>query len=157
MSRRTDRAEGPVLDLDHYVPFFLTAISNKWSRSSSRIYLRDFGVGVIDWRVMSMLAVEPDITAQRVCQVIGLDKGAVSRSLQALERQGLIAGNAERRRKVALTLAGRALHDRIIQVALARERRLLADLTPAEIDVLTGLLRRIYARVPDLGESDPAD
>lgn len=159
MSRRNDRApaDRPVLDLDRYVPFFLTAISNKWSRSASRLYLREFGVGIIDWRVMSMLAVEPDITANRVSQVIGMDKAAVSRSLHALEGRGLVTGDAERRRRVRLTPEGRAVHDRIIQVALDRERRLLADLSEPEVELLIGLLRRLHARMPALAGYDPDD
>ncbi|TWI49263.1 hypothetical protein IQ22_04065 [Pseudomonas duriflava] len=38
-----------------------------------------------------------------------------------------------RRYTVSLTLQGRALHDRIFQLAMERERRLLKDLTPADV------------------------
>ena len=74
-----------VLDLDNYIPFLLSAIGNKWSRSSSGLYLKEFGVGVTEWRIIAMLAIEPRITAYRICQVIGLDKAATSRALKAME------------------------------------------------------------------------
>lgn len=138
----------PVLDLARYVPALLTFVSNKLSRSGSALYRRHFGVGIIEWRVLTMLALEPSIPASRVCQVIGLDKGPVSRSLAGLERQGLVTIRADaadtRRRLATLTPAGRALHDRIIVVALERERRLLSCLTAKQQDSLIELLNLLH-------------
>lgn len=74
-----------ILDLERYVPALLTFVSNKLAKGASATYLRMFDVGVTEWRVISMLAVEPNITANRICQVIGFDKALVSRSLQFLK------------------------------------------------------------------------
>jgi DNA-binding MarR family transcriptional regulator len=138
----------PVLDLTSYVPALLTFVSNKLSRSGSALYRRHFGVGIIEWRILAMLAVEPAIPATRVCQVIGLDKGPVSRSLAFMERRGLVTIRADeadtRRRLATLTPAGRALHDRIIVVALERERRLLSCLTPEQRAALVELLNLLH-------------
>ena len=148
-----------VLDLGAYVPYFLTAISNTWSRSSSRLYLEEFGVGVTEWRVISQLAIEPGIAAQRICEIIGLDKGAVSRSVAALVAAGHVAEDADgrdgRRQLLALTSSGYALHDRLIELATRRERLLLDGLTPEERELLTNLLRRIHARLPALRDFRP--
>ena len=126
---------GPVLDLARYVPGLLTFLANKLSRGASALYQREFGVNVTEWRIMSQLAIEPGIPASRICQVIGFDKGPVSRSLATMERKGIVTIDVNqadaRRRVIALTADGRALHDRVIAVALERERRLLACL-PAE-------------------------
>jgi len=143
-----------VLDLDHYIPFLVSAIGNKWSRSSSRIYLEEFGVGVTEWRIMAMLAIEPRITAYRICQVIGLDKAATSRSLKSLDRRGLVTiwqedpGN--HRKLAELSDEGWAMHDRIIRVAHAREAILVFDLNRDEVEQLAEYLRRILQRVPDI-------
>lgn len=145
---RPEPAPGPVLDLARYVPALLTFVSNKLSRSGSALYRRHFGVGIIEWRILALLAVEPSIPAARICQVIGLDKGPVSRSLALLERRALVRIRADRadtrRRLVALTPAGQALHDRIIVVALERERRLLSCLTPDQRATLVGLLNLLH-------------
>jgi DNA-binding MarR family transcriptional regulator len=144
-SRPTD---GPVLDLGSYVPALLTFLANKLSRSGSALYRRHFGVGIIEWRILAMLAVEPAIPASRICQVIGLDKGPVSRSLALMERRGLVAVRADRtdtrRRLAALTEAGKALHDRILAVALERERRLLSCLSSEQRADLVDLLNRLH-------------
>jgi DNA-binding MarR family transcriptional regulator len=139
---------GPVLDLDRYVPGLLTFLANKLSRGASALYQRDFGVNVTEWRIMSQLAIEPGIPASRICQVIGFDKGPVSRSLAAMEAKGILTIGIDqadaRRRVIALTPHGQSLHDRIIAVALERERRLLACLDEPDREHLIRLLSALH-------------
>ena len=82
---RTGRAE-QVLDLDRYVPALITFIANKLSRSATVLYQKRFGVNVTEWRILSLLAIEPEISAARICHVIGFDKGPVSRTLAAMRK-----------------------------------------------------------------------
>src|ERR1700742_3831444 len=46
-------ADGPTLDLDRYVPAFVTFIANKLSNSASSVYQRNFGINVTEWRIMT--------------------------------------------------------------------------------------------------------
>ena len=141
----------PVLDLENYAPALLTFLANKLTVGANALYREKFGVGVTEWRVMALLAIEAPIPAARICQVIGLDKAPVSRCLAALEQAGLVRvkldGADARRRPVALTAAGRKLHDRIIKLALEREARLLACLNAAERRTLLALLNRLHANL----------
>ncbi len=143
-----------MLDLERYSPALLQFLANKLSRGASTLYRREFGVGIIDWRIMALLAIEPGIPAARICKVIGLDKGPVSRSIAFLTGRGLAAAIADggdaRRRILALTSAGQVLHDRILVVALERERRLLSCLAAAEVDLLLGLLNRLHGNLDAL-------
>ena len=145
---------GEVLDLERYVPGLLTFMANKLSRTATTLYGREFGVNVTEWRILSQLAIEPGIPASRICQVIGLDKAPVSRTLSAMEEAGRVAGSADcddaRRRLMRLTPAGRELHDRIIRVALDREERLLACLSAAERETLIALLNRLHGNLGTL-------
>jgi DNA-binding MarR family transcriptional regulator len=149
------------LNLARYVPGLLTFLANKLATGASQCYRKHFGIGVVEWRMLSMLAVENDITANRICQVIGLDKSAVSRSLQTLEAAGHVTSKADsrdgRRNTVSLTPSGQALHDRVLKVALERERRLLSGLTPAEVDTLVDLLGRMHAQIAHVNEYDPGN
>ena len=135
------------LNLERYVPALLTFLTNKLSSSASACYRKHFGIGIVEWRLLAMLAVEQNISANRMVQVIGLDKSAVSRALQLLERSGhiIIEVDAEdaRRYTVSLTASGQELHDRVLVTALERERRLLATLSIEEVDVLIGLLHKM--------------
>ena len=143
-----DASSGPLLDLDRYVPALVTFIGNKLSNSATAFYQKNFGVNVTEWRIISQLAIEPGIPASRICQVIGFDKGPVSRNLAALQKRGLVAIRTApddgRTHSISLTARGRAVHDRVIVAALDRERRLLACLKKDEREVLIDLLRRLH-------------
>jgi DNA-binding MarR family transcriptional regulator len=143
-----DLSHGLTLDLERYVPAFITFIANKLSNSATAFYQENFGVNVTEWRMMSLLAIEPGIPASRICHVIGYDKGPVSRTLATLQKRGLVAirtdPNDGRSHSISLTARGRAVHDKVIVVALERERRLLSCLDKGEREVLIDLLRRIH-------------
>jgi len=143
--------DGPRLDFDYYVPFGLTAIANKIARSASRVYLTLFGVGINEWRILANLRVRPGMTANIICQTSGLDKAAVSRSLRLLETHDYIqidkgAGDA-RGRNLTLTPKGRALHDKLIEEALARESRLLHGFSEDERRLLLQFIERMHRNV----------
>jgi DNA-binding MarR family transcriptional regulator len=147
------------LDLDRHVPYFFTYISNRLSRGASDTYRKHFGLGITEWRVMGVLAGMPNISANQIINAIGLDKGAVSRSLHVLEQERLVTSEPDpkdnRSRIMRLSKAGNALHDRIIVAALAREERLLSTLLPQEIETLIVCLRKMRANVPYVNAYDP--
>ncbi|HEX7385453.1 MAG TPA: MarR family winged helix-turn-helix transcriptional regulator [Burkholderiaceae bacterium] len=142
----------PVVDLDRYVPAYLTWIANKLSRGASQAYLDSFGIGIEIWRILVLLAIENSISAQRVSKVIGMDKASVSRAFKSMAASGLVAirldAGDRRLRIAALTAKGRRLHDRVFGVALERERAFLAVLSSEERDTLIGLLRRLHDNLP---------
>ena len=148
-----------VLDMNRYVPALLIHISNKMSTGANATYRRLFGVGVTDWRVLSQLAIEPNIPAQRISEVIGFDKAIVSRVVKTLQRDGYVSVSADgadsRRHRIALTPGGKKLHARIIKVALQRERLLLSGLGAKEIDLLCKMLGRLHGNVQLANDYDP--
>jgi DNA-binding MarR family transcriptional regulator len=147
-TRHSERA----LDLDNYVPAYLTYLAGKISASASATYRPRFGVGISDWRIMALLATEPWITAGRICDVIGLDKAAVSRSVRDMKKAGIVETDEDQyRRPIALTRKGLALHDRMVLVSLERERRLLKDFSAAERKQLINLLSRMHAQIVHAG------
>ena len=79
-----------VVDLERYVPAFLTWIANKLSRGASQHYLSVADVGIETWRCLVLLAIEGSISAQQVSKVIGMDKGSVSRCFKSMQAKGLI-------------------------------------------------------------------
>lgn len=146
------------LDLDRYVPALLTFIANKLASTASQEYRKRFGVGVVEWRMLSMLAVENGITANRISQVIGLDKAAVSRALHQLSKTGhveFVTDSSDARRQiVSLTTTGWKLHDQILEIALQREQILLDGLSSKDKETLIRLLRHLHGRVEYLAAPD---
>ena len=144
----------PRMDLARYVPALLVFIANRLTSSGSASYRRLFGIGIVDFRVMAMLSIEPGASGARICDVIGLDKAAVSRALKTLEERGYVTAlpGQARARTVTLTTAGEALYQRAWKVAQRRETRLLSLLSPTEQEILRGLLRKVLAGTALLSE-----
>jgi DNA-binding MarR family transcriptional regulator len=149
------------VDQDRFFPFFISTIANKISRGGSRVYLRLFGIGIIEWRILYVLADSTAATAQAICNKIELDKAAASRSIQVLERLGYITTQVDprdgRKRTLSLTPEGVLLHDRVLKVSLQREQRLLAGFSNEEREQFLGLLRRMHANAIEMNGCDYAD
>lgn len=143
-----------MIDIDTYAPYFLTAVNTSLSRGASAIYLQEFGIGVTEWRVLSWIATEPDIPAARICEVIMLDKSAVSRSVARLDGLGLLdvasSESDPRRKTLRLNAAGQDLHDRILETALAREAWLIAGVDPEDLEAWLRVMRIFRKNVETL-------
>ncbi len=140
------------VDLERYVPAFLTWIANKLSRGASQHYLAVFDVGIETWRCLVLLAIHGSISAQQVSRIIGMDKSSVSRCFKSMQSRGLVtigldAGDG-RLRIATLTPKGRELHDQILGIALERERAFLSVLNAQETETLIALLKRLHENLP---------
>ena len=137
----------PSLDLEHFLPYRLSVLSNRVSGAIARVYSERFGLGVTEWRVMAVLGRYPDLSAGEVAQRTAMDKVAVSRAVAGLVDAGRVErethGDDRRRSVLRLTVAGHAIHDAVAPLALAFERRLLDGMTADEREVLFRLLDRL--------------
>ncbi len=151
-SSRTLDNGAEVVDLERYVPAFLTWSANKLSRGASQHYLDVFDVGIETWRCLVLFAIHRSISAQNVSRIIGMDKASVSRCFKRMQARGLITvaldADDGRVRMATLTRKGRELHDQIMGMALAREEALLSVLSAAERDTLVALLKRLHENLP---------
>ena len=157
---RPDRDAGPPrLVPDRHASFLVVALANRLSASASRAYMRKFGVGVMEWRAMALLAANPGITANQIAQTSGVDKSAVSRAIHLLIQRGDVTAIEDhtdnRRALLTLTPSGVALHDRIIFASLERERLLLDGLNDKERSVLFSLLKRLNANMTLVSAHEP--
>lgn len=133
------------LDLDNYVPGLLLWVSNKVASSASQLYSARFGIGVTDWRVLAYFVVYPWSTASRACELMGLDKAAVSRSVNFLNESGWLQSRPSGLRKVeyATTAEGKRLYARIYKYAIERQEALLTGFSDIERKTLIEYLHRL--------------
>ncbi|SMC76110.1 MarR family winged helix-turn-helix transcriptional regulator [Rhizobium sp. RU36D] len=147
----TTRDGVEILDISNYIPFFLSSINNALSRGASAIYRERFGIGISEWRTISMLAIEPEITAARICEVVNLDKAAASRALATLDEMGYLGSvSAEtdpRKRTWWLNDKGYELHATIIEIALAREKALIEGVDPQDLEAAIRAMRIMMSNV----------
>lgn len=143
------------LDLDRYVPGLLLWLSNKVASSASQLYREKFDIGVTDWRVLSYFEVYPWSTASTACELMGLDKAAVSRSVAFLVENGWLESRPLGLRKIEFRASstGRRLHDKVFKLAMAREEALLAGLSQSERETLINLLHRLLRNLDGVGRA----
>jgi len=144
-----------VLDLEQFLPYRLSVLSNTVSTALAGAYARRFGLSIPQWRVIAVLARNPGLSAAAVAERTAMDKVAVSRAVAGLARSGRVRralAQSDRRRSVlTLTARGREVYTRIVPYALEYERRLLVELTPSEQSVFHTVLTRLQSRAVLLG------
>jgi DNA-binding MarR family transcriptional regulator len=136
-----------MLDLDHFLPYRLSRLSNQISRGIARTYEEKYGLSVTEWRVIAILGRFPGISATEVTEKSAMDKVAVSRAVRRLIEAGRIrrqANDNDRRAKhLYLSPEGQAVFDAIVPAALAYEQRLLEALDAEERKQLDRVLARL--------------
>ena len=140
-------AEHAPLQLEHFLPYRLSILSNTISQAIADDYQRQYDISVTEWRVMAVLARFDGLSAREVAERTAMDKVAVSRALARLVEAGRVdrsIHDGDKRRSVlSLTEAGWTMHDEVAPMARAREREVLAKLNAEE----RGWLERILDKL----------
>jgi len=136
-----------VLELDRFLPYRLSVLSNRISQDIARLYAARFALSVTEWRVLAVLGRYPDLSASEVAERTAMDKVAVSRAVAALLKDGRLKRRmhaGDRRRSVLeLSKKGYVVYDEVAPLALAYEQRLLESLRDDERAALDRLLSRM--------------
>ena len=140
-------AEHAPLQLEHFLPYRLSILSNTVSQAIASDYQRRYDISVTEWRVMAVLARFEGLSAREVAERTAMDKVAVSRALARLVGAGRVSrathDDDKRRSVLGLTEAGWRMHDEVAPMARAREREVLAKLDAEEQRWLTRILDRL--------------
>jgi DNA-binding MarR family transcriptional regulator len=143
-----------LLDLEHFLPYRLSVLSNRISQAIADTYAARFGIGITEWRVIAVLGREPGLSANAVAERTAMDKVAVSRTIARLLERDLVQrdthGDDRRRSVLELSEAGYRIYDEVVPLARARERALLAHFSADERQLLDGLLTKLSQGLQDL-------
>ncbi|TXH72155.1 MAG: MarR family transcriptional regulator [Lysobacteraceae bacterium] len=136
-----------MLDLERFLPYRLSVLSNRVSQAIADAYAERFEIGITEWRVIAVLGRHPGLSANAVAERTAMDKVAVSRAVGRLLERALIRreihGEDRRRSVLELSATGYRIYDEVVPVALNYERRLLASLDTTERAQLDHLLCKL--------------
>ena len=140
-------AEHAPLQLEHFLPYRLSILSNTISQAIADDYQSRYDISMTEWRVMAVLARFEGLSAREVAERTAMDKVAVSRALARLVEAGrvdrAIHDNDKRRSVLSLSAKGWAMHDEVAPMARVREREVLAKLDVEERAWLTRILDKL--------------
>jgi DNA-binding MarR family transcriptional regulator len=143
-------AEPDLLDLETFLPYRLSVLSNRISNAIARVYAKRFGLSIPEWRLIAVLGRFGPLSANGVAFRTYMDKVRVSRAVQRLLDRGLIeraTDTADRRRSILrLSPEGAAIRAEVAPLALDIEKRLLAVLSDEDRHDLDRILKLLDAR-----------
>ena len=150
MSKPKGKLDTFEFDINRITGYRLSALSNRLTLWSARVYRREFGVSSLEWRVLASLAALGPVTARDVAEFAVLDKSNVSRAVQRLTRRGFVEQSGHpvdgRSRILTLTREGGTLHGKISARSRRREEELFRDFTKSERESFAAFLSRLDER-----------
>jgi DNA-binding MarR family transcriptional regulator len=136
-----------VLELERFLPYRLSVLSNTVSQAIADIYERRFELSITEWRVMAVLGRFEGLSAREVAERTAMDKVAVSRAVARLVEAGRVrrvfADHDKRQSVLSLSAKGWKVYEQIAPLALEHERRLLAHLDGNEREWLGRILDKL--------------
>jgi DNA-binding MarR family transcriptional regulator len=130
-------------------------LANLLRRSSTLVYGRKLGLSQVEWRIVALVGEHAPVSLNALADLMGLDKGQVSRAVSALVASRLVLREYRREGRgirITLTARGEDVYGELMASALERNRVLLAGMSAAEkieflnvLDRLTALARAILA------------
>lgn len=139
-----------VLELERFLPYRLSVLSNRISQTIAHAYADRFGLAITEWRVIAVLGRYPGVSASEVAERTAMDKVAVSRTVARLLQRHLLQREihrGDRRRSVlALSEAGYKVYDDVVPMALRYERELFAALDDGERATFDRLVSKLGQR-----------
>ncbi len=143
-----------ILDLNAFLPYRLSILSNTVSEAISRIYAERFGLSIPGWRVVAILAQHPGLSAGEAAVRTAMDKVAVSRAVAQLLEAGYLerqfADEDRRRSMLTLSAKGWGVYDQVVPLARRMEAALVESLSAQDRAAFDRLLARLTERALQL-------
>jgi len=143
------------------INFRVHALASSLFKGAQQYYGTRHGVGIPEMRILSNLSAEGALTATRLVNLTAMDKGLLSRILNALLGRGLVEATAPtsdlRRRTWSLTASGQEMVETLRPIWRAREAMIQAGLSEAERDQLEEMLERMFLASEALRQREAAE
>lgn len=134
------------LGLNQFTPYLLNRISADWNAALSE-QLKGFGITTTKMRVLAVLSVSPGITINELSVLAVTEQSTMSRTLDALEEQGLIRRQSKpddmRVREVYVTEAGQTLFARLWPMMYGLYARQLRGIDASEFRLFLSILHKM--------------
>ena len=106
-----------------------------------------FGLRLVEWRILGLTAAMEPVRFGDIARRLLIDKGQLSRQVKELVERELIKTvrdkDDQRTIRLVTTASGRALHDRALVMAYARNDVIVSALTEKETETLFRLLDKL--------------
>lgn len=138
-----------ILQLERYLPYRLSILSNRISALISETYSAKFALSITEWRIMAVLGEYPGVSADEVSLKTQIEKSILSRAISKLLHRKLLErafDPADKRRSMLrLTETGLSVYDELVPISYDYEQQLLTCFNDSESQQFSELIDRLYA------------
>ncbi|MFD2854985.1 MarR family winged helix-turn-helix transcriptional regulator [Seohaeicola zhoushanensis] len=132
--------DGDGFDLSLLLPFQITQLSTKLAAQARLILARHGDLSLPQWRIIRVIATGLSNRSTYIRKSAGIDKSQFSKTVNALADAGYVTtapcGEDQRQFEIHLTGKAIAAHARLAPELDARQRHLLAALTPEQREMI---------------------
>lgn len=147
MSKNNNSAR-KILQLERYLPYRLSILSNRISALISETYSAKFALSITEWRIMAVLGEYPGVSADEVSLKTQIEKSILSRAISKLLQRKLLErafDPADKRRSMLrLTETGLSVYDELVPMSYDYEQELLTCFSDTERQQFSELIDRLY-------------
>jgi len=147
------------MELNKFLPYQLSVLSNKISIGIAKFYREQYGISVAQWRVLVLLSDKNNQTAKELTHKSQMDKVRVSRTMKSLLLKELILEKTcledARARRYDLTKNGRKLINKLIPKALDFENAMIKTLSDKELKTFKNCITTLNQQVDKITSKIP--
>jgi DNA-binding MarR family transcriptional regulator len=159
---------GTNLNIEDFLTFRLTRLSNALRTNMTKRYLEEFGLSLPEWRLLALVTRFSPLRFSELTNRSSMDKGQVSRTLRVMTKRGLTKMKALKRGSayaealaapviVAVTAKGKALYKAVLPTAQRRQAEILLTLSESERVALYHTLDKLFATIGGATGADDAE
>lgn len=160
---------GSNLNVEEFLTFRLTRLSNALRTNLTKPYLEEFELSLPEWRLLALVARFAPMRFSEVTARSSMDKGQVSRTLRVMAQRGLTKMKTIRDKgsrstealaapvMVSITPKGTALYKTVLPVARRRQAEMLLTLSEAEREALYTTIDKLFATIGNGDSSGEAE
>ncbi len=150
-----------VADIRDLLTFRLTQLSASVDRLGQRWLTDEYGMRILEWRVLGLIAAWRPVRFNRLAEAMHLDKGQLSRTVTTMAERGWLSRgpDPEDQRTVLLDLTetGAALNARLLARARERNENVVSALSQEELGTLFALLDKLQPHMARRAEIEAQD
>jgi len=145
---KNNKSARKILQLERYLPYRLSILSNRISALISETYSAKFALSITEWRIMAVLGEYPGVSADEVSLKTQIEKSILSRAISKLLQRKLLErafDPADKRRSMLrLTETGLSVYDELVPMSYDYEQELLTCFSHTERQQFSELIDRLY-------------
>ncbi len=132
-----------------FVTFRLARLQSSLNAQATGILKSRAGLSLVEWRLIQTLRMFKNASLTEIARHVQMDKGQLSRKITAMVNKGLLCvekdQDDQRVQHLFLTQAAHRLSQKVMPTMEARQKMLLAEVSPEDLEIFYGVVEKIEA------------